>query len=129
MAEYLQMGFLIGMMVIIKTLIDCSIRLETLSRDAKELEKEVESKLSDIAYEIKQMSSGNTTFNVQQSPGDSFTVEQALCSSFKVELESNTALKVELDNISAIEVTPSFSSVWKVEPSYGNFKVDINNWP
>ena len=124
MVEYLVIGFLIGLMVIVKTLIDCSIKLDTLACNAKE----IESKLSDIRLELKGISSGYTTFNVQQCPGDSFTVEQALCSSFKVEPEPGVAFKVELDNITPVEVTPSVGSVFDVsQPIYERFRVKIED--
>lgn len=112
MVESLVIGFLIGLMVIVKTLIDCSIKLDTLAGNAKE----IESKLSDIRLELKEISSGYTTFNVQQRPGDSFTIEPEPCATFTVELDSLTPVKV----------TPSTGSVFEVsQPSYKPFKVKI----
>ena len=124
MAEYLVIGFFIGLMVIVKTLIDCSIKLDTLANNAKE----IESKLSEIRLELKEISSGYTTFNVQQCPGDSFTVEQASYSSFKVEPEPSATFKVELGNITPVEVTPSVGSVFDVsQPIYERFRVKIED--
>lgn len=122
MEEYLVIGFFIGLMVIVKTLIDCSIKLDTLSVNAKE----IESKLSNITLELKQISLGYTAINVQQRPGDSFTIEQAFNSSFTVEPEFSATFKVELDNLTPVEVTPSIGSVFDVsQPSYERFKVKI----